>query len=133
MKFATFHSMAKQSSEEPAAPGMSTDPAAPGMSTDLQASTTLSPCDSDSLAPRRGQDVVVAAWMRRALPSSYRRLLPAGLEPRSQKKASRCCVRTALSTYLLLLTAGQGLLMYKGNNNLARALLSAPGDTGKRE
>ncbi|NXH63336.1 MARCO protein, partial [Rhabdornis inornatus] len=34
-------------------------------------------------------------------------------EPRSQKKASRCCVRTALSTYLLLLTAGQGLLMYK--------------------
>ncbi|NXA82125.1 MARCO protein, partial [Thryothorus ludovicianus] len=34
-------------------------------------------------------------------------------EPRSQKKASTCCVRTALSTYLLLLTAGQGLLMYK--------------------
>ncbi|NWY71782.1 MARCO protein, partial [Erithacus rubecula] len=34
-------------------------------------------------------------------------------EPRSQKKASTCCVRTALSTYLLLLTAGQGLLMYQ--------------------
>lgn len=36
-------------------------------------------------------------------------------EPRSQKKASTCCARTALSIYLLLLTAGQGLLMYKGN------------------
>ncbi|XP_066179224.1 macrophage receptor MARCO [Sylvia atricapilla] len=34
-------------------------------------------------------------------------------EPRSQKRASPCCVRTALSIYLLLLTAGQGLLMYK--------------------
>ncbi|NXO62511.1 MARCO protein, partial [Phainopepla nitens] len=34
-------------------------------------------------------------------------------EPRSQKRASTCCVRTALSIYLLLLTAGQGLLMYK--------------------
>ncbi|NWV76411.1 MARCO protein, partial [Dasyornis broadbenti] len=34
-------------------------------------------------------------------------------EPRRQKKASTCCVRTALSIYLLLLTAGQGLLMYK--------------------
>ncbi|NXY07929.1 MARCO protein, partial [Pteruthius melanotis] len=34
-------------------------------------------------------------------------------EPRSQRKASTCCVRTALSTYLLLLTAGQGLLTYK--------------------
>ncbi|NXN85864.1 MARCO protein, partial [Bombycilla garrulus] len=34
-------------------------------------------------------------------------------EPRSQKRASACCVRTALSMYLLLLTAGQGLLMYK--------------------
>ncbi|NWW79440.1 MARCO protein, partial [Climacteris rufus] len=34
-------------------------------------------------------------------------------EPQSQKKASTCCVRTALSVYLLLLTAGQGLLMYK--------------------
>ncbi|NXU41988.1 MARCO protein, partial [Drymodes brunneopygia] len=34
-------------------------------------------------------------------------------EPRSQKKASTCCVRAALSIYLLLLTAGQGLLMYK--------------------
>ncbi|NXI80749.1 MARCO protein, partial [Rhipidura dahli] len=34
-------------------------------------------------------------------------------EPRSQKKASTCCVRTALSIYLLLLTAGQGLLTYK--------------------
>ncbi|NXQ32936.1 MARCO protein, partial [Alaudala cheleensis] len=34
-------------------------------------------------------------------------------EPRSQKKASPCCVRAALSIYLLLLTAGQGLLMYK--------------------
>ncbi|NXA61899.1 MARCO protein, partial [Mohoua ochrocephala] len=34
-------------------------------------------------------------------------------EPRSQKKASSCCVRTALSAYLLLLTAGQGLLTYK--------------------
>lgn len=36
------------------------------------------------------------------------------LEPRSQRKASTCCVRTALSVYLLLLTAAQGLLMYKG-------------------
>ncbi|NXK58443.1 MARCO protein, partial [Sylvietta virens] len=35
------------------------------------------------------------------------------IEPRIQKKASKCCVRTALSIYLLLLTAGQGLLMYK--------------------
>ncbi|KAF4788140.1 macrophage receptor MARCO isoform X2 [Turdus rufiventris] len=35
------------------------------------------------------------------------------LEPRSQRKASTCCVRTALSAYLLLLTAAQGLLMYK--------------------
>ncbi|NXH94949.1 MARCO protein, partial [Pachycephala philippinensis] len=34
-------------------------------------------------------------------------------EPRRQKKASTCCVRTALSIYLLLLTAGQGLLTYK--------------------
>ncbi|NXB12548.1 MARCO protein, partial [Cnemophilus loriae] len=34
-------------------------------------------------------------------------------EPQSQRKASACCVRTALSIYLLLLTAGQGLLMYK--------------------
>ncbi|NWI79744.1 MARCO protein, partial [Dryoscopus gambensis] len=34
-------------------------------------------------------------------------------EPRSQKKASTRCVRTALSIYLLLLTAGQGLLTYK--------------------
>ncbi|NWT65411.1 MARCO protein, partial [Prunella himalayana] len=34
-------------------------------------------------------------------------------EPRSQKKASTCCTRTALSVYLLLLTAGQGLLVYK--------------------
>ncbi|NXY57430.1 MARCO protein, partial [Callaeas wilsoni] len=34
-------------------------------------------------------------------------------EPRSRKKASTCCVQTALSIYLLLLTAGQGLLMYK--------------------
>ncbi|NXH42083.1 MARCO protein, partial [Dicaeum eximium] len=34
-------------------------------------------------------------------------------EPRSQRKASTCCARTALSLYLLLLTAGQGLLMYK--------------------
>ncbi|NXR77453.1 MARCO protein, partial [Pycnonotus jocosus] len=34
-------------------------------------------------------------------------------EPRSQKRASPCCVRTALSIYLLLLTAGQGLLTYK--------------------
>uniref|UniRef100_A0A8C3RBE3 Macrophage receptor with collagenous structure n=1 Tax=Cyanoderma ruficeps TaxID=181631 RepID=A0A8C3RBE3_9PASS len=34
-------------------------------------------------------------------------------EPRSQKRASSCCVRTTLSIYLLLLTAGQGLLMYK--------------------
>ncbi|XP_068051377.1 macrophage receptor MARCO isoform X1 [Anomalospiza imberbis] len=94
--------MAKQSSE---------DPAAPGMDTDLQPRTER--CDSDCLAPQRGQDLVVAAWMRRALSSSYRQLLPAGLEPRSQKKASTCCARTALSIYLLLLTAGQGLLMYK--------------------
>lgn len=58
------------------------------------------------------------------------------LEPRSQKKASTCCTRTALSIYLLLLTAGQGLLMYKGNATASpwavhqrRALL---GDLGAR-
>ncbi|NWX59789.1 MARCO protein, partial [Promerops cafer] len=34
-------------------------------------------------------------------------------ELRRQKKASTCCVQTALSVYLLLLTAGQGLLMYR--------------------
>ncbi|KFP17615.1 Macrophage receptor MARCO, partial [Egretta garzetta] len=34
-------------------------------------------------------------------------------EPRSQKKPSTCCVWAALSIYLLLLTIGQGLLMYK--------------------
>ncbi|NXI15514.1 MARCO protein, partial [Irena cyanogastra] len=34
-------------------------------------------------------------------------------EPRSQKKASTGCARTALGIYLLLLTAGQGLLMYE--------------------
>lgn len=66
--FATLHSTAKQSSE---------DTAAPGMSTELQPRTN--PSDSDSLAPRGGQDMLVAAWMWRALPSSYRRLLPAGL------------------------------------------------------
>lgn len=60
--------MAKQSGE---------DPAAPEMSIDLQPRTKS--CDSDCLAPQRGQDKVVAAWMRRALPSSYQRLLPAGL------------------------------------------------------
>lgn len=67
-RFATLHSMAKHSSEEPAAPGMSTE---------LQTRSTR--CDSEHLAPRRGQDLVLAAWMRRALPSSYRRLLPARL------------------------------------------------------
>ncbi|NXT29449.1 MARCO protein, partial [Syrrhaptes paradoxus] len=34
-------------------------------------------------------------------------------EPRSQRKPSTCCVRSALAVYLLLLTAGQGLLAYK--------------------
>ncbi|NXD82867.1 MARCO protein, partial [Halcyon senegalensis] len=34
-------------------------------------------------------------------------------EPRSQRKPSTCCARAALGIYLLLLTAGQGLLMYK--------------------
>ncbi|NXH67618.1 MARCO protein, partial [Hydrobates tethys] len=34
-------------------------------------------------------------------------------EPRSQRKPSTCCARVALSIYLLLLTAGQGLLVYK--------------------
>ncbi|NXR13397.1 MARCO protein, partial [Semnornis frantzii] len=34
-------------------------------------------------------------------------------EPRSKKKPSACCSLTALGVYLLLLTAGQGLLMYK--------------------
>uniref|UniRef100_A0A8C8B2K0 Macrophage receptor with collagenous structure n=1 Tax=Otus sunia TaxID=257818 RepID=A0A8C8B2K0_9STRI len=34
-------------------------------------------------------------------------------EPQSQRKPSTCCSRTALGIYLLLLTAGQGLLMYK--------------------
>ncbi|NXS66104.1 MARCO protein, partial [Pandion haliaetus] len=34
-------------------------------------------------------------------------------EPRSQRKPSTCCAQTALGIYLLLLTAGQGLLAYK--------------------
>ncbi|XP_010133533.1 PREDICTED: macrophage receptor MARCO [Buceros rhinoceros silvestris] len=34
-------------------------------------------------------------------------------EPRSRRKPSACCARAALSAYLLLLTVGQGLLMYK--------------------
>ncbi|KFP66195.1 Macrophage receptor MARCO [Cariama cristata] len=34
-------------------------------------------------------------------------------EPQSQKKPSTCCARATLSIYLLLLTAGQGLLAYK--------------------
>ncbi|NXT51966.1 MARCO protein, partial [Pluvianellus socialis] len=34
-------------------------------------------------------------------------------EPRSQRKPSLCCARAALVVYLLLLTAGQGLLAYK--------------------
>ncbi|NWW89917.1 MARCO protein, partial [Rhynochetos jubatus] len=34
-------------------------------------------------------------------------------EPRSQRKPSTCCGRAALGMYLLLLTAGQGLLAYK--------------------
>ncbi|NXG22924.1 MARCO protein, partial [Grallaria varia] len=34
-------------------------------------------------------------------------------EPRGQRKPSACCARTALAIYLLLLTAGQGLLVYK--------------------
>ncbi|KFQ51194.1 Macrophage receptor MARCO, partial [Nestor notabilis] len=34
-------------------------------------------------------------------------------EPRSQRKPSTCCARAVLVIYLLLLTAGQGLLAYK--------------------
>ncbi|NXP49803.1 MARCO protein, partial [Heliornis fulica] len=34
-------------------------------------------------------------------------------EPRSRRKPSKCCAHTALSIYLLLLTAGQALLAYK--------------------
>ncbi|NXK87871.1 MARCO protein, partial [Formicarius rufipectus] len=34
-------------------------------------------------------------------------------EPRGQRKPSTCCARTALGVYLLLLTAGQVLLVYK--------------------
>ncbi|NWX43418.1 MARCO protein, partial [Steatornis caripensis] len=34
-------------------------------------------------------------------------------EPRSQRKPSACCAQAALGVYLLLLTAGQGLLAYK--------------------
>ncbi|NXT93636.1 MARCO protein, partial [Anhinga rufa] len=34
-------------------------------------------------------------------------------EPRSQRKPSPCCAHTALGIYLLLLTVGQGLLVYK--------------------
>ncbi|NXW62359.1 MARCO protein, partial [Eurystomus gularis] len=34
-------------------------------------------------------------------------------EPRSQRKPSTCCARAAFGIYLLLLTAGQGLLMYQ--------------------
>ncbi|KAM6269107.1 macrophage receptor MARCO [Porphyrio hochstetteri] len=89
----------------------SEDPAAPGMSTGLQPRRRS--CDEDCPVPRRGQHMSVSVWVRRALPSTYQRLLPAGLEPRSQRKPSKCCTRTALSIYLLLLTAGQGLLVYK--------------------
>uniref|UniRef100_A0A8B9B9W6 SRCR domain-containing protein n=1 Tax=Anser brachyrhynchus TaxID=132585 RepID=A0A8B9B9W6_9AVES len=71
------------------------------------------PCDGGSSVPRRGQRVAVATWARRALPSTYRRLSPDGLEPQSQRKPSTCCARTALCIYLLLLTVGQGLLAYK--------------------
>ncbi|NXM00057.1 MARCO protein, partial [Tyrannus savana] len=34
-------------------------------------------------------------------------------EPQSQRKPSTCCALTALGVYLLLLTVGQGLLVYK--------------------
>uniref|UniRef100_A0A8B9MU64 SRCR domain-containing protein n=1 Tax=Accipiter nisus TaxID=211598 RepID=A0A8B9MU64_9AVES len=34
-------------------------------------------------------------------------------EPRSQRKPSTCCAQATLGIYLLLLTAGQGLLAYK--------------------
>ncbi|NWQ68744.1 MARCO protein, partial [Neopipo cinnamomea] len=34
-------------------------------------------------------------------------------EPQGQRKPSTCCTRTALGVYLLLLTVGQGLLVYK--------------------
>ncbi|KAJ7403305.1 macrophage receptor with collagenous structure [Pitangus sulphuratus] len=94
--------MAKQSSE---------DAAAPEMNTDLQPRSKL--CDRECPAPRRAQHVVVAVWMRRALPSTYQQLLPADLEPQGQRKPSTCCALTALGVYLLLLTAGQGLLVYK--------------------
>ncbi|KAK4817188.1 hypothetical protein QYF61_003527 [Mycteria americana] len=94
--------MATQSGEDPAAPQMSRDP-----------QPRRRPCDGDCPAPRRGQHVVVAAWVWRALPGAYGRLPPEGLEPRSQRKPSTCCARAALGIFLLLLTAGQGLLAYK--------------------
>ncbi|XP_075613263.1 macrophage receptor MARCO isoform X2 [Balearica regulorum gibbericeps] len=110
----------------------SEDPAAPWMSTDLQPGRR--PCDGDFPVPRRGQHVAAAAWVWRALPSTYRRLSPAGLEPRIQRKPSTCCARAALGIYLLLLTAGQGLLVYKEEileSSFANKLLLERSSTGK--
>ncbi|KAM9630932.1 macrophage receptor MARCO [Morphnus guianensis] len=92
-----------QSGEDPAAPRMGTDP-----------QPKRGPCDGDCPVPRRGQQqAAVAAWVRTALPGTYRRLSPGGLEPRSQRKPSTCCAQATLGIYLLLLTASQGLLAYK--------------------
>lgn len=66
--YAALSSMATPSGE---------DPAAPRISTDLQ--PRRRPCDEDCPAPQRGQHMSVGAWVRRALPSTYRRLSPAGL------------------------------------------------------
>ncbi|XP_055574566.1 macrophage receptor MARCO isoform X1 [Falco cherrug] len=87
------------------------DPAAPQMSMDSQPSRKL--CDGDSSASQRGQRVAAVAWLQRALPSAYRRLSSVGLEHQRRRKPSTCCARAALSAYLLLLTAGQGLLSYQ--------------------
>ncbi|XP_064010380.1 macrophage receptor MARCO [Pogoniulus pusillus] len=86
------------------------DPAALQMSTDSQPSRLS---DGDWFAPKRGLHVAAAMWVQRALPGVYQRLLPLGLEPRIQRKPSTHCRLAALGFYLLLLTAGQGLLMYK--------------------
>ncbi|XP_062462381.1 macrophage receptor MARCO [Pezoporus occidentalis] len=94
--------MATQSTEDPAATQVSTDP-----------QPRRWPCDGDCPEPPVGQHMAEASWVQRALPSAYRRLSPASSEPQIQRKPSTCCAWAVLGVYLLLLTAGQGLLAYK--------------------
>lgn len=67
--YATLSSTAMQSGEDPAAPRVATDPR-----------PKRGRCDGDCPVPGRGQQhATVAAWVRRALPGTYRRLSPGGL------------------------------------------------------